>query len=84
MSEDSNEQLHGHVTSISVLRTYRRLGLAKKLMIQSRTYLLSTIYLLPYLPRVKRKLWLQYMALRTSLYTSASLTERLLVCIATH
>jgi ribosomal protein S18 acetylase RimI-like enzyme len=27
---------HGHVTSISVLRSYRRLGLAKKLMIQSR------------------------------------------------
>lgn len=29
--------MHGHVTSISVLRSYRRLGLAKKLMIQSRT-----------------------------------------------
>ncbi|KAG8681371.1 N-terminal acetyltransferase A complex catalytic subunit ard1, partial [Ceratobasidium sp. 394] len=29
------EEPHGHVTSISVLRTYRRLGLAKKLMIQS-------------------------------------------------
>lgn len=27
---------HGHVTSISVLRSYRRLGLAKKLMVQSR------------------------------------------------
>lgn len=27
---------HGHVTSISVLRTYRRLGLAKKLMVQSQ------------------------------------------------
>lgn len=27
---------HGHVTSISVLRSYRRLGLAKKLMLQSR------------------------------------------------
>lgn len=34
--EPSNEP-HGHVTSISVLRSYRRLGLAKKLMIQSRT-----------------------------------------------
>jgi N-alpha-acetyltransferase 10/11 len=36
--EDVNEgeQPHGHVTSISVLRSYRRLGLAKKLMIQSR------------------------------------------------
>lgn len=27
---------HGHVTSISVLRPYRRLGLAKKLMLQSQ------------------------------------------------
>ncbi|KAG8218649.1 hypothetical protein J3R82DRAFT_4314 [Butyriboletus roseoflavus] len=27
---------HGHVTSISVLRSYRRLGLAKKLMLQSQ------------------------------------------------
>ena len=27
---------HGHVTSISVLRSYRRLGIAKKLMVQSR------------------------------------------------
>ena len=34
----SQDEQHGHVTSISVLRTYRRLGLAKKLMIQSRTY----------------------------------------------
>jgi len=30
------EDPHGHVTSISVLRSYRRLGLAKKLMIQSQ------------------------------------------------
>lgn len=30
------EEPHGHVVSISVLRSYRRLGLAKKLMIQSR------------------------------------------------
>lgn len=30
------EEPHGHVTSISVLRSYRRLGLAKKLMIQSQ------------------------------------------------
>ena len=33
------EEPHGHVTSISVLRSYRRLGLAKKLMIQSRMHL---------------------------------------------
>lgn len=31
------EEPHGHVTSISVLRSYRRLGLAKRLMVQSRT-----------------------------------------------
>ena len=31
-----NETPHGHVTSISVLRTHRRLGLANKLMKQSR------------------------------------------------
>ena len=31
-----DDQPHGHVTSISVLRSYRRLGLAKKLMVQSR------------------------------------------------
>jgi ribosomal protein S18 acetylase RimI-like enzyme len=30
---------HGHVTSISVLRSYRRLGLANKLMKQSRRLL---------------------------------------------
>lgn len=29
-------QVHGHVNSISVLRSYRRLGLAKKLMLLSR------------------------------------------------
>lgn len=32
----ADDQPHGHVTSISVLRSYRRLGLAKKLMVQSR------------------------------------------------
>ncbi|KAF8592226.1 acyl-CoA N-acyltransferase [Ramaria rubella] len=38
MEEDvaEGEEPHGHVTSISVLRSYRRLGLAKKLMIQSQ------------------------------------------------
>jgi ribosomal protein S18 acetylase RimI-like enzyme len=33
-----HDEPHGHVTSISVLRSYRRLGLAKKLMLQSRTF----------------------------------------------
>jgi len=30
--EENNQIVHGHITSISVLRTYRRLGLASKLM----------------------------------------------------
>ncbi|KNZ49610.1 uncharacterized protein VP01_4902g1 [Puccinia sorghi] len=34
--EDPTDEPHGHVTSISVLRTYRRLGLANKLMQQSQ------------------------------------------------
>ena len=34
-----SEPTHGHVTSISVLRSYRRLGLAKKLMLQSRGFI---------------------------------------------
>ncbi|KAL0573966.1 N-terminal acetyltransferase A complex catalytic subunit ard1 [Marasmius crinis-equi] len=37
------ENPHGHVTSISVLRSYRRLGLAKKLMIQSQEAM-ATVY----------------------------------------
>ncbi|KAH9912619.1 acyl-CoA N-acyltransferase [Epithele typhae] len=38
MEEDvaEGDETHGHVTSISVLRSYRRLGLAKRLMIQSQ------------------------------------------------
>jgi len=38
-----NEPPHGHVTSISVLRSYRRLGIAKKLMLQSQEAM-ATIY----------------------------------------
>jgi ribosomal protein S18 acetylase RimI-like enzyme len=34
--EENTEVPSGHVTSISVLRSYRRLGLAAKLMRQSR------------------------------------------------
>ena len=33
---DETTETHGHVNSISVLRSYRRLGLAKKLMLLSR------------------------------------------------
>ncbi|KAF9057946.1 acyl-CoA N-acyltransferase [Panaeolus papilionaceus] len=36
MDEEDAAEPHGHVTSLSVLRTYRRLGLAKKLMVQSQ------------------------------------------------
>ncbi|EFP87560.1 uncharacterized protein PGTG_13931 [Puccinia graminis f. sp. tritici CRL 75-36-700-3] len=36
MEEDPADEPHGHVTSISVLRTYRRLGLANKLMQQAQ------------------------------------------------
>jgi len=45
MEEDvgPDDPPHGHVTSISVLRSYRRLGLAKKLMVQSQEAM-ATIY----------------------------------------
>jgi ribosomal protein S18 acetylase RimI-like enzyme len=37
IEEDENniELVHGHITSISVLRTHRRLGIANKLMRES-------------------------------------------------
>ena len=40
--EDASEPAHGHVTSISVLRTYRRLGIANKLMLQSQRAMKET------------------------------------------
>ncbi|QRV87934.1 GNAT family acetyltransferase [Ceratobasidium sp. AG-Ba] len=48
------EEAHGHVTSISVLRTYRRLGLAKKLMIQSQEAM-ATVYRAKYVSLHVRK-----------------------------
>lgn len=36
--EDPAAEPHGHITSLSVMRTYRRLGVAEKLMTQSRKY----------------------------------------------
>ncbi|GAA6047994.1 hypothetical protein JCM3770_006461 [Rhodotorula araucariae] len=42
MDEDSVEDPHGHVTSISVLRNYRRLGLANKLMQLSQQAMKTT------------------------------------------
>jgi peptide alpha-N-acetyltransferase len=53
------EEPHGHVTSISVLRPYRRLGLAKKLMVQSRTSIIPASPFkrtYPYV-QLQRKLW---------------------------
>ncbi|KAF7292102.1 Acyl-CoA N-acyltransferase [Mycena indigotica] len=35
-NRDGPGATHGHINSLSVFRTYRRLGLAKKLMLQSR------------------------------------------------
>ncbi|KAJ7662810.1 acyl-CoA N-acyltransferase [Mycena polygramma] len=35
---DSSAAVHGHINSISVQRTYRRLGLAKKLMLLSPSF----------------------------------------------
>ncbi|KAK6985022.1 N-acetyltransferase domain-containing protein [Favolaschia claudopus] len=40
---DKAPEIHGHVNSISVLRSYRRLGLARKLMLLSQEAM-STIY----------------------------------------
>ena len=36
MEEDLNVEPHGHITSLSVMRSYRRLGIAQKLMKQAR------------------------------------------------
>lgn len=38
---------HGHITSLSVMRTHRRLGLAEKLMRQSREFTLQPSTILP-------------------------------------
>ncbi|KDE05766.1 hypothetical protein MVLG_03857 [Microbotryum lychnidis-dioicae p1A1 Lamole] len=42
MDEETTTDPHGHVTSISVLRNYRRLGLANKLMQLSQQAMKST------------------------------------------
>jgi peptide alpha-N-acetyltransferase len=36
MEEDITVDPHGHITSLSVMRSWRRLGIAQKLMIQAR------------------------------------------------
>ncbi|KAJ6473380.1 acyl-CoA N-acyltransferase [Mycena vitilis] len=38
---DSSADVHGHINSISVQRTYRRLGLAKKLMLLSQDAMIA-------------------------------------------
>jgi len=52
--EDKNAEIHGHVNSISVLRSYRRLGLAKKLMLLSQEAMAS-IYKASYVSLHVRK-----------------------------
>jgi peptide alpha-N-acetyltransferase len=43
MEEEPTDGIqHGHITSLSVMRTHRRLGIAEKLMRQSRECLLSS------------------------------------------
>ncbi|KAK7470463.1 N-terminal acetyltransferase A complex catalytic subunit ard1 [Stygiomarasmius scandens] len=51
---EEGEDPHGHVTSISVLRSHRRLGLAKKLMVQSQEAM-ATIYRAAYVSLHVRK-----------------------------
>ena len=45
--EPENGIQHGHITSLSVMRTHRRLGLAEKLMRQSRKYSVLRILIIP-------------------------------------
>jgi ribosomal protein S18 acetylase RimI-like enzyme len=42
MEEDPDEDPHGHITSLAVKRSYRRLGLAKKLMDQTARAMIET------------------------------------------
>jgi ribosomal protein S18 acetylase RimI-like enzyme len=41
--EEPSDVPHGHITSLSVMRTYRRLGLAQKLMTQA-TSQMATVF----------------------------------------
>ncbi|CAO0793765.1 unnamed protein product [Mucor circinelloides] len=43
MEEEPTDVPHGHITSLSVMRTYRRLGLAQKLMTQA-TAQMATVF----------------------------------------
>uniref|UniRef100_A0A5S6QVU1 N-terminal amino-acid N(alpha)-acetyltransferase NatA n=1 Tax=Trichuris muris TaxID=70415 RepID=A0A5S6QVU1_TRIMR len=42
MEEDPDEEVHGHITSLAVKRSFRRLGLAQKLMDQTATAMIET------------------------------------------
>ncbi|XP_002164712.2 N-alpha-acetyltransferase 11 [Hydra vulgaris] len=41
MEEESEDDIHGHITSLAVKRTHRRLGLARKLMDQASRAMLE-------------------------------------------
>jgi len=54
MEEEPTDEPHGHVISISVLRSYRRLGLANKLMVQSQEAM-ATVFRASYVSLHVRK-----------------------------
>jgi ribosomal protein S18 acetylase RimI-like enzyme len=43
--EEEGPDVHGHITSLAVARTHRKLGLATKLMSAARKYSSSNVYL---------------------------------------
>lgn len=85
--EPVNGIQHGHITSLSVMRTHRRLGLAEKLMKQSRTQNSSSVPLcerciyalrrdegLMQDPSQQNELWSKPLEHSTSLFTFACQT----------
>jgi peptide alpha-N-acetyltransferase len=42
--EEPTEVPHGHITSLAVMRTYRRLGVAEKLMTQSQLAMVESFH----------------------------------------
>jgi len=42
MEEDVNVEPHGHITSLAVLRSHRKLGIATKLMTQAQKSMVET------------------------------------------
>lgn len=42
MEEEADDEPHGHITSLAVKRSYRRLGLAQKLMDQTARAMIET------------------------------------------